>query len=115
MGASPKRNVALVETMTLPRRSLDGGPEDALGFAGGINVGAIEHRDAGLEADVDEAPRALLVGRAPGLEEFALAAERSAAVAQNRHGKARCAQSPIFHAHLHELTRTLSETARLPR
>ena len=64
--------------------ALDRLAEDLLGQAGGIDVGRVEHGDAGFEADVDQ-PRGLgHVGRAPGLEEFAAAAEGAGAEAQAR-------------------------------
>ena len=45
--------------------ALDRLAEDVLGHAVGIDVGGIEHRDAGVEADIDHAARFGDVGRSP--------------------------------------------------
>ena len=44
-------------------------PEDLFRLSLRIDIGAVEHRQAGVETDVDQACRLLDVARAPGLEE----------------------------------------------
>ena len=87
MGSSSKRNVALVETMRAVALALHGLAEDALGLAGRVDVGGVEHGDAGVEADVEQPARFCRVGGAPGGEQLALAAEGAGAEAQHGHFK----------------------------
>ena len=69
--------------------ALDRCAEHLLRRAVGVDVGGVEHRDPGVEADVDEPARFLGVGVAPGAEQRSLAAERAGAEAQRRDLEAR--------------------------
>ena len=77
--------------------ALDRRPQHLLGGACGIDVGAVEHREPGLEADIDQARRFGHVRAAPGLEELALAAEGAGAEAQHGHMKSGSSEAPVFH------------------
>ena len=61
--------------------ALDGLAGDFFGEAVGIDVGGVEHVEAGVEADVYEAGGFGHVARAPGFEEFVAAAECAGAEA----------------------------------
>jgi hypothetical protein len=65
------------------RPAFDRLAEHRLGCAGRIDVSAVEHVDACLEADVDELARLGHVGAAPRAEELALATEGAGAEAQH--------------------------------
>ena len=71
-----------------------------LGRAGGIDIGAVEHADTGIQADIHQPLGALGVGIAPGLEEIALAAKGAGPEGQHRHFQSRTAQQAIFHGNL---------------
>jgi hypothetical protein len=93
----PLRKVALVEMMQLVARpALDGLAEHRFGGAGRIDVGAVEHVDASVEADVDELACLGHVGAAPGAEELALAPEGAGAKTQHGDLEARFAQMTVF-------------------
>ena len=77
--------------------ALDRLAEDLLGQPARIDVGRVEHRQPGVEADVHQ-PRGLGdVAGAPGLEELAAAAERAGAEAQDGHAESRSAEDSILH------------------
>jgi len=77
--------------------ALDRLPQNLLGTAVRIAVGAVEHVEAGFEADVDQ-PRGLAdVGRTPRIEEGAFAAERAGAETENGHPEPGRAKLTIFH------------------
>ena len=61
--------------------------EEILGQAAGIDVGAVEHGDAVIEADIDQPRRPGRVGRAPRLEKVVAAAEGAGAEAERRHAQ----------------------------
>jgi hypothetical protein len=75
----------------------DGLAQDLLGQAVGVDVGAVEHGEAGLEADIDQAGGLPHVAFAPGAEELVAATERTRAEAQCRHLESRSAQQSVFH------------------
>src|SRR5450631_2363837 len=62
-----------------------------------VHIRAIEHRDAVVEADVDQALRAGRVGRAPRLEKFIATAKGGSSEAEGRHAQTRLTKTPIFH------------------
>lgn len=76
---------------------LEGGPQDLLRGAGGVDVGGVEHRDPGIDADVHEAARLLYAGVAPGAEERPLPAEGARSEAQFRDQKPGRTQPPVLH------------------
>ena len=77
--------------------ALDRLAQDLLGHAARVDVGRVEHGEAGFEADIDE-PRGLgHVAVAPGLEELVAAAERAGAEAQHRNLEPRAAKLSEFH------------------
>jgi hypothetical protein len=71
--------------------------EHRFGRAARIDVRAVEHGDARIEADVEQTPRLGDVGRAPRLEKLALAAECARAETQHRHLETGCTQMSVFH------------------
>jgi hypothetical protein len=75
----------------------DGLAEHGLRRAVRIDVGGVEQRDPGIEADVHQAAGFLQAGIAPIAEERAASAERAGAEAQRGHAEAGCAQASIFH------------------
>jgi hypothetical protein len=62
-----------------------------------IDVGGVEQRDAGVEADVDQPPRLGGVACAPGAEQRPLTTERARAERQHGNAQAGRSQLPIFH------------------
>ncbi len=94
--AHPERGFGRDQHLIAP--PLDRLAQDRLGSAAGIGVGAVEHGDPGIEADVDETPRLLDLDRAERLKEITPAAEGGRAEAQDRHAKARSTQISIVHA-----------------
>ena len=77
--------------------ALDRLAEDGLGQAARIDVGAVEQRDAVVEADVDQVRRACRIGRAPGAEEVVAAAERGRAEREGRDAQAGMAETIEVH------------------
>ena len=97
LGPGPDAEGPLGGDEHLVAAALDRLAEDLLGQPARVDVGRVEHRQPGVEADVDE-PRGLGdVARAPGLEELAAAAERAGAEAQDGHPESRSAEYSIFH------------------
>src|SRR6476620_8190763 len=74
--------------------ALDRLAKDLLRHTVRVAVGRVEPAAAGLEADVDHAPRLGDVRRAPRLEEFIAAAEGAGAERECRNHEARCAELP---------------------
>ena len=85
------------EDQAVARPAFDRAAQDLLSRAGRIDVGGVEQGDPGVQADIDQPARLLNVGRAPGLEELALAAEGAGAEAKHRNGEAGCAEATMFH------------------
>jgi hypothetical protein len=77
--------------------ALDRRAQHLLGGARAVDVGAVEHGKARIQADIDQPLRAFGVGVAPGLEEVALAAESARAEGQDRNLEAGTAEQAIFH------------------
>ena len=77
--------------------SLDCLAQDLLGGAVGVDVGAVKHRQACIQADIDQAAGRRDIGVAPGTEEFAFAAECPGPKTQHGHAEAGSAKSPVFH------------------
>src|ERR1700694_2070047 len=75
----------------------DGKPQYLLRKTAGIYVGTIEQSQAAVDADVDQAPRALRIRRAPCLEKVVATAEGPRAEAQHRILEPGSAQLPVFH------------------
>src|SRR5204862_740779 len=75
VGAGTATEAALRRDENRLAPALDGLAEDFLRQAARIAIRGIEHVDAGLEADVDQALRFGDIACAPGLEEFVAAAE----------------------------------------
>ena len=71
--------------MTLSRRALDRLTKDFFGRSARVDVRRIEHVQAGIETDVDEARRSSDIGVAPRLEELIRAAEGSGSQTESRH------------------------------
>ena len=91
-GPGPVRKVPLVEMSTWSRRPLIAWPRISSASPLRVDVGRVEHVQAGVEADVDQ-PRGLGdVACAPGLEELAAAAERAGAEAQDGDLESRAAE-----------------------
>ena len=81
----------------IARPALDRFTEDLLGRALGVDVGAVEHGQAGVEADVDQAARFGHVGAAPGTEQRTLAPEGTGAEGEDGHAEAGRAEVTVFH------------------
>ena len=110
----PAAEGALGRDEHLVAPALDRLAEDLLGQAVRVDVGRVEHRDAGLEADVDEPRRLGDVARAPGLEELVAAAEGAGAEAERGDLEARAAELSVFHPQFPRLSLVISLAARTP-
>src|ERR1700730_2782768 len=75
----------------------DGKPQYLLCKTAGIHVGAIEQSQTAVDADVEQAPRALRICRTPCLEKVVAAAECPRAEAQHRNFEPGSAQLSVFH------------------
>ena len=96
MGPGPTRKAALVEMITWSRRPLIAWPRISSAMPARVDVGRVEHGQAGVEADVDE-PRGLgHVALAPRLE-GSLPAERARPEAQDRDLESGASELAIFH------------------
>ena len=76
---------------------LDRGPQHLLGRTGGVDVGAVEQGEPGIEADVDQPAGLVDVGVAPGAEKLALAAESPGAEAEHGDAEAGSPEPTMFH------------------
>src|SRR5258706_12128981 len=85
--------------------ALDSGAQDFFRRARGIDVRAIEHVQACIQADVDQPFGALGIGITPGFEEVALAAKSTGAKGENRDLESRTAEQAVFHDLLHRRNR----------
>src|ERR1700733_5693574 len=68
-GAAPKSSLGR-KIEVIARAPLDRTAEHLFRTAGGVNVGCIEHIDAGLKTDIDQMTRFDCIAGTPGLEEF---------------------------------------------
>src|SRR5665213_1362747 len=77
--------------------ALDRLAKNLLGGAAGVRVGRVEHRQAGVQADIDKPRRFGDVGLPPRLKEFASAAEGAGAEAEDGNFEAGSAEGSVFH------------------
>ena len=75
----------------------DGLAENLLGQAVGINIGAVEHVEPGVETDVEQTCRLGSASGAPVFEELVAAAKRASAEREHRDEETRAAKLPVFH------------------
>ena len=97
-GSRSERRLGREDEILAPA-TLDRAPQYLLGRSRGIDIGRIEHIDAGLETDVDYTAGLDRVAATPGLEEFPFAAERAGAEAQNGHIETGRSESAKFHVY----------------
>src|SRR2546429_679039 len=96
VGAVAEAERRLGRNQNLVAAALDGLAENALGLAERIDVRGIEHRHAGIEADIQKAARFGRVSGAP-CREAANAAEGTGPKTQGGYHQARAAQASVFH------------------
>src|SRR5207249_480044 len=75
----------------------DGLAQDLLREARRVDVGGVEHVEAGLETDVYEPGSLVDPATYPRLEELAASAERARAEAEDRNAEAGATEGPGFH------------------
>ncbi len=97
VGARPGPERALGRQDHLVPPPFDRLAQHRLGLAAAIDVGAVEHVESGVQADVEQPPRFGPVAAAPGRRRCGAAAEGQRAEAQHWHAEARSAQTPVFH------------------
>jgi len=85
VGVGPHAEECLRRDQKILPAALDGFPKDLFRAARRIGVGRVEEVDACLEANVHQPAGFLHFGCAPGVKEFAAAAESSCAICQDRH------------------------------